>query len=140
MRPSIHDDIGLVPAIEWLANRLSTNSNINCKIEVSGIEHRLEPDDELNLFRIVQEAFNNIRRHSEAVNVYINIAFDNNSVQISLRDDGKGFSYGNQTSGLAAKGKLGLIGMQQRAEFMKGTLNIETRPGSGTVISLSKSY
>lgn len=140
MRPSILDDIGLVPAIEWLANRLSKNSNINCKIEVSGNEQRLAPDDELNIFRIVQEALNNIRRHSEAHNVSINIAFNSTGLEITLHDDGKGFSFESNTAGLAAKGKLGLIGMQQRAEFIKGTLTIDSYSKQGTIISLVKPY
>ncbi len=140
MRPSILDDIGLVPAIEWLANRLTTASNINCKIEVTGNEHRLKQDDELNLFRIVQEALSNIRRHSGADDVLITVLFDSDTLKITIKDNGKGFLSGLYTEGLAAKGKLGLIGMKQRAEFIGGMLDISSYPEHGTTVSLIKPY
>jgi signal transduction histidine kinase len=94
-------------------------------------------DTELGILRIVQETISNIRRHSMAANVQILLEFKDDSLSITIVDDGKGFIVPANISDLARDGKLGLMNMRQRAKFLNGDLNISSVPGEGTRVSLT---
>jgi len=84
----------------------------------------------------VQEALNNIQRHSKATTAAVTLEFTPVSLRITARDNGTGFSLQEPIESLATKGKLGLIGVQQRVRFLDGTLKIHSRPGKGTLLSI----
>jgi len=133
LRPSVLDDLGLLPALELLADDLEANG-INTAFKVIGVARRLPPEVEVMLFRIAQEAVRNIRRHSEASTAELSIEFIDGLLQISIKDNGKGFKSPHRTGDLASLGKLGLVGMHERAKVLGGDLVLKSEPGNGTQI------
>jgi signal transduction histidine kinase len=136
LRPSVLDDLGLIPAVKWLAADLEKNSDIRAAAEVTGSQRSLPPEKELMLFRIIQEALTNIRRHSGANTAAVKIDYDQNQVILIIRDNGQGFEPPPRLSELARTGKLGLAGMTERVQLLGGTLHIESRPGQGTELTI----
>jgi PAS domain S-box-containing protein len=136
LRPSILDDLGLVPALEWLITDLEKNNRITTKVEISGSRHRLTPEIELTVFRIVQEVLSNIRRHSQATSVAMSLDFGADALTLLISDNGQGFSIPRRTSDLALSGKLGIIGMRERARLIGGTLIVQSEKDVGTTVTL----
>jgi len=136
LRPSILDDLGLLPAVKWLVSELTENYGIATDIEVLGEACQLLPEAELMLFRIVQEALTNVRRHSGADKVCVRVEFADHGTKIMVSDNGKGFEMPTRVGDLARTGKLGLAGMQERAQLLGGTLVIDSKPGKGTTLTV----
>ena len=136
LRPSILDDLGLLPAVRWLASDLTENYGIATDVKVVGAPRQLPPDAELVLFRITQEALTNVRKHSEASSAIITVEFAGHSTKITVTDNGKGFELPTRIGDLARTGKLGLAGMQERVQLLEGTLTIESKPGEGTALTV----
>ena len=90
LRPSILDNIGLVPALRWLVYRLNQEDNINTEMLVSGAPWKLDSGKDVMIFRIVQEALNNIRKHSQATEAMVKLEFAPETVKITVQDNGKG--------------------------------------------------
>lgn len=134
LRPSILDDLGLLPALDWLASDMTDNFKINVKVDITGDERRLPPETELLLFRIVQESLSNVRKHSEAKNAKVSLKFDPHAMLVTIRDDGKGFYPPERLDDLTGMAKLGLAGMAERARLLGGSLRIISEPGDGTVV------
>jgi signal transduction histidine kinase len=129
LRPSALDDLGLVPAIERLADTFAENG-----IRVDVVAHvgnaRLPAEVETTLYRIVQEAVTNVAKHAEAGHLSITLTRKQSSVVAVVEDDGKGFDPGS------ARGDgLGLLGMRERLALVGGTLQIEAAHGTGTTIA-----
>jgi signal transduction histidine kinase len=137
LRPSILDDLGLVPTLEGLTNALTQQEGIQAELRVVGTRRRLSPEGELTLFRIAQEALNNVKRHARATRVLTTLEFINGTVQMTIQDDGTGFQAPPHTGDLAASGKLGLIGMYERARLLGGKLEVKSEPGQGTTVAVS---
>jgi signal transduction histidine kinase len=136
LRPSVLDDLGLLPALEWLTTNLIEENGIKTELKVYGNRRRLPPEAELTLFRIVQEALNNVRKHSRASRVVTTVEFGDSKVRINVDDNGQGFELAGRTDDLATTGKLGLIGMHERARLLNGTLTVHSEPGNGTTITV----
>jgi two-component system, NarL family, sensor histidine kinase DegS len=132
LRPYIIDDMGLIPAIRWLINR--TKTDIDISLTTYGAERRFNPETELMIYRILQEAINNIKRHSMATKASIHFYFYPGSIKIAIEDNGQGFIYPEKSSVLTQKGKLGLIGMQERVKLLNGCIKIISQLGLGTSI------
>jgi len=136
LRPSILDNVGLVLAIEWLTERLDDGGSISSRILVKGSEINFATDSEVMIFRIIQEALNNVRRHSMATEVLVAIEYSPESVTLRVEDNGRGFIVNNAIGTLASERKLGIIGMRQRANFLNGTIDIHSQLGKGTSVSI----
>jgi two-component system sensor histidine kinase DegS len=136
LRPSVLDDLGLLPALEWLTANLMEGDGIKTELKVYGNPRRLSPEAELALFRIVQEALSNVRRHSQASRVVTSVEFGEGRVRITVDDNGQGFEVPGRTGDLATTGKLGLIGMHERARLLTGTLTVCSEPGKGTTVTV----
>ncbi len=134
LRPSLLDDLGLVPAVEWLTEDLSQQTGVRAELDVVGIPRRMEPDVELSLFRIVQEAISNVRRHAKATRVVVRLSFADKRVRLQVRDDGVGFTPNERAADLSSARGLGLRGMRERAELIGGTLVVTSEPGKGTIV------
>jgi signal transduction histidine kinase len=128
LRPSILDDLGLVPSIKWLASDLAKNSGVAAEAEIIGEQRQLSSETELMLFRITQEALTNVRKHSEATQVSVKLNFLSQNVKVVIQDNGKGFELTPRIDELSRLGKLGLVGMEERAQLLGGTLNVESKP------------
>jgi ligand-binding sensor domain-containing protein/two-component sensor histidine kinase len=121
----------LPTALRETARRLTNETEIQTQVEVNGAFRALPRAVEDNLLRIGQEAVNNAVKHAQAERIFIGLIFAARRVQLSVRDDGRGFD--NQTAG-NGHGRFGLIGMRERAEQIGGTLSIHSGEGFGTEI------
>jgi len=131
LRPGIIDDLGLEAAIEWYTNEFSERTGIGISLNVSpGIN--ISPGDSLPVFRILQESLTNIARHSKASQVKILLFQEQNSISLSISDNGIGISEQQRK----AKNAFGLISMKERAVSLGGTFEIKSENGDGTLISL----
>jgi len=137
LRPPVLDHLGLVAALEGLVDDLDEGYGIEAELRVEGGGHRLLPEVELVLFRIAQEALSNVRRHSGASRVTVQVAFCPGQVRLSVRDNGCGFTVPDRIGNLVATGGLGLIGMHERARTLGGILEIQSKTGEGTTITVN---
>ncbi len=133
-RPLILDDLGLIPALRWYSESRLNDIGIETSLEVDAQRDRLPPHIESALFRIVQEATNNVARHADAKHVRISVTSREDTVRIVVSDDGKGFD-SDAVPGVS-DGHLGLAGMRERVDLLGGELAIRSRPGEGTVVSI----
>ncbi len=136
LRPSVLDDLGLVPALQWLTSDVEAHFGMDVGIAVLGSERRFSPEIELLLFRIAQEALRNVWRHSEASRAWLTMEFDECKTTLTVSDNGRGFEVPQRPGDLAKVGKLGLAGMAERARLVGGTLRLESKPGEGTIVTV----
>lgn len=136
LRPSILDDLGLLPALEWLIPELSKFFDIKMKLNIEGTPRRFPPETELVLFRLVQEAIRNIGKHAGAKNASVTLSFKGAKTSINIEDNGKGFNVPKSIADLAEAGKLGLVGMQERAQLIGADFIVESIPNKGTTITI----
>ena len=134
LRPSLLDDLGLIPALRSLMKGLQESDGISTDLKVLGGERRFSPEVESLLFRIAQEALNNIRRHAQASEAQVVIEFAEDKVKVTVSDNGRGFELSGRVDDLPRSGKLGLAGMQERARLLGGTLEVKSTPGKGTTL------
>ena len=131
LRPLLLDDLGLAPAIEWLAGTFTQRHGIPCRL-------RMEEDLELQepyataVFRIVQESLANVAKHADATDVNVSVQRRRGEIVLTVQDDGRGFDAAAQRSVTS----LGLLGLQERAQLLKGTVEISSAPGEGTRIGV----
>ena len=137
LRPSVLDNLGLVPAVRWLLDRFDEDGSLSGQIVVTGEQRKLSPDVEVLVFRFFQEALNNARQHAQATQVIVSLEFGHEAIKTTVHDNGKGFRVPGNIGGFAAEGKLGLVGMQERARLVNGQFHIDSWPGRGTMVSLS---
>jgi signal transduction histidine kinase len=129
LRPSMLDDLGLAAALEWQANQISRSTGVRIHIDADSLPSDLPEEHKICVFRIVQEALNNVCRHARASSVEIGTSAADGELAVSIRDDGRGFVASRRTG-------LGLIGMQERVESLGGALHIDSGPGKGTAIDI----
>src|SRR6266478_4270115 len=134
LRPTILDDLGWIPAIRFLADGVSKRASLPIHIDAT-ISGRLSISVETTLYRIVQEALTNAVKHAKASNVWIRAGKENALLCCSIRDDGAGFDIRQVQKTPQRKG-LGLIAMQERVTAIGGTLQIDSGPGHGTILSI----
>ena len=134
LRPSLLDDLGLVPALRSLTNSLEDTDGIITIFTVYGEEKRLTDENELSLFRILQEALNNVRKHAEASEVQVVTEFNGGGIKLMVHDNGKGFKLPRNIESLPGNGKLGLMGIQERVLLLGGSMEINSGPGKGTTL------
>ena len=139
LRPAALDQLGLVPALEWLASEATEYSGIRTDVSVLGNVRRFPGEVELVFFRITQEALRNVWRHSSASMAKIKVEFEGDKVRITVSDNGKGFKIPERMVDYARDGKLGLAGMQERAQLIGGTLKVSSREGEGTDVVMESS-
>jgi signal transduction histidine kinase len=128
------DDLGLLPTLEALTSELNSQDGLRAEFWVHGGERRLSSEAELTLFRIAQEALNNVRRHARATQVVTVVRLGASTVKMTIQDDGIGFKPPALTDHPTRESKLGLVGMHERARLLGGTLVVDSAPGQGTKI------
>ncbi len=131
LRPGSISEFGLKGAIRELAEELCGITSLPIQIDIDDIVDTLDPDAQIQIFRICQEALTNITRHAAAKKAIIQVVSTPARIQLSIRDDGKGFD-STQTTNLG----LGLVGIRERAESIGATCHIDSAPGSGTIINI----
>ena len=134
LRPSVLDDLGLLPALERLTLDISRVHDVEVSLETSGLtDSRLPEAIEVTVYRIVQEALNNTVKHAQARSAQVNISRAGNELVVLIQDDGRGFA-AQTVQTLMADGHLGLAGMRERAALIGGSLVIDSKPEAGTLV------
>jgi signal transduction histidine kinase len=132
LRPMLLDTLGLVASIEWIGRELEKSSGIKVDFSTEGESHLVRDDDKIHIFRVMQEAFHNIEKHSKATAVRVRWKFSVQELEITVTDNGIGM----WNFGPAPARSLGIQGMYERMELLGGKLNIESQPGFGSKVSL----
>jgi signal transduction histidine kinase len=130
LRPSMLDDLGLIPALEWQAREVSRRSRIKVKVVAGGVPDSLPDDLRTCIYRVVQEALHNVARHSGAASALVTVRYLDHRLDLTVEDDGSGFDP-ERTRG------MGLLGMEERVKQLHGHLEIHSRPGTGTVLHVT---
>jgi signal transduction histidine kinase len=139
LRPIYLEDLGLVTALEMLGRETSQNLHINIEFEKIGQERRLPFEVELSLYRIAQEALNNVVHHARAKHAVLSIVFKE-EIKLEVRDDGIGFAMPKSPTDFARSGHFGLLGMRERADLIAGKLEVQSEAGVGTFLSVRLAY
>ncbi len=134
LRPATLDRLGLLPAVEWIADRTEEYSGIDINVEFIGEERRLPDEVELVLFRITQEALRNVWKHAEATSAGVTVEFEEKAIRITVKDNGKGFEPPSSVADLPRYGMLGLVGMQERVRLLNGSLAFTSKLDEGTTV------
>jgi signal transduction histidine kinase len=129
LRPSMLDDLGLVPALQWQAREVSKRSSVWVKIDSEQVSEDLPEEHKTCVYRIVQEALHNIVQHSGARNVMITVRQETSRLLLSVQDDGKGFNVKQERG-------MGLLGIEERVSHLSGTFAVASEPGKGTVLQI----
>jgi len=137
LRPSTLDYLGLVPTLEELIGAINRHDGLLAELWVDGEQRRLSSDVELSVFRIVQEALNNVIKHADAERVVTVVEMSDSNVTVTVQDDGKGFHPSTLAEHPATASRLGLLGMQERARLLGGSLVIDSAPDHGTKVIVS---
>ncbi len=132
LRPSVLDDLGIGPALEWLVEGMTSQSGLEVEIMFDGVDddQRFQPQEELALFRVAQESLNNVMKHAGSSQVRVSLAKTNDKLVLKIVDNGTGF-----IADAGRPGGLGLPGMRERMLQVIGDLNIESGQDSGTTIT-----
>lgn len=130
LRPSILDEMGLVPALRWLTNRYAGQGGVQIDLTARQSDGRLSDEIETTLYRIVQEGLTNAMRYANARRISVCLARLPASATLTIQDDGMGFT----VSDIDLSESAGLVGMRERAALVGGTIEIDSRPGEGTCI------
>ena len=136
LRPSMLDDLGLVPTLRWYVNRYAQRLNIEVGFEAMDLEERLTAEVETTLYRVVQEALTNVARHAQANKVHIHLERQESTVAAFIEDDGQGFDVEEVADREPSERGAGLLGMRERVASFGGHFDIQSRPGQGTRLSL----
>jgi signal transduction histidine kinase len=135
LRPRALDDLGLVSAVESFVGEWSQHFDIPAEFHSRGVAgKRLEPEIETNLYRITQEALNNISKHAQASTANVILESRNNEIVLVVEDNGVGFDVSQVENGARSSGRLGLLGMNERAAISGGKIEIESAKGAGTTV------
>jgi PAS domain S-box-containing protein len=134
LRPTILDDLGLRPALEFLAEGFSARTGISIRVE-GETDGRVDPLVETAIYRVVQEALTNIARHSSAGAASIRLRHAHERLRCTIRDDGVGFAANRLRRGGGSRG-LGLLGVRERLDALGGRVRIRSTPGAGTELSV----
>ncbi len=136
LRPPALDELGLDHALRQSLEDLKSDGLI-CKFSEVGTRTRLSSSVEIAIYRLVQEALSNIRKHAHATKVNLRLQFRKDTLLVEIRDNGKGFDLSQTLDSAIAVGHMGLLGMKQRAEMLGGDIKIRTGEGAGTTLILS---
>jgi signal transduction histidine kinase len=139
LRPVILESQGLVPALQSYVNQLQDGGEFAVHLDTGDFDSQLDPKVAGTIFSIVQEIINNVKKHAQARNVWINLAVDRDQLVVSVKDDGQGFDVKAIERDYDQRGSFGLLNMYERAELIEGFLVIESsqvEPERGTVVTL----
>jgi signal transduction histidine kinase len=128
LRPSMLDDFGLVPALDWQARETAKRTGMRVQV-ASEVADELPEEHKTCIYRIVQEALNNCARHAQASAVQVAVRSESSQILLSVQDDGSGFDTGHVRG-------MGLLGMEERVRHLGGTFAIDSKPGLGTKLQV----
>lgn len=133
LRPSLLDDLGLAAAVDAYVKRQTEPAGLSLALAIS-VDGQVSKEVEAACFRIVQEAVTNVVRHAAARRLEVDLRADGSCLRLAVRDDGVGFDARTLQGTAPVERRLGLVGMSERAQYVGGELEIESRPGAGTLV------
>jgi len=136
LRPSMLDDLGLVPTLRWYLDVYRKRTKLDVKYELINFEERPSPEVETVVYRVVQEALNNIVKHAQAGSVLVRLERKDKEAAVFIKDNGRGFDVNEFLAPDDLKGGIGLLGMQERVSILGGKFSIQSSKGHGTRISV----
>ena len=134
LRPPLLDELGLPASLRWYVQREATRAGLEFQVDLASFERRPSPSVETTVFRVAQEALNNVIRHAGATRVEVELRVEGDRLRLSIRDDGKGFDVAAARKRAARGGSQGMLSMQERVALAGGELAIESSPGRGTSV------
>lgn len=140
LRPTMLDDLGLIPTLRWYVQSFSTRLNICSDFQAIGFEEKLPPQIETVFYRIIQEALNNIAKHSGANHIEVSFERKDSIISASIMDNGQGFDLEKVLHPESPERGFGIIGMQERVSLLGGKIDIQSKPGFGTNIYIEVPY
>lgn len=143
MRPMSLDDLGLVPAVRQLINKLDERNLLKTDFQVDGKSHPLDKHVEVCLFRMIQEALNNVYRHSGVTNAKVRMLFAPDHLAMVIADEGEGFDMAameEERKNSEGNGHFGILGMEERASIIGAILTVLSEPGKGTKVHIKMPY
>ena len=138
LRPSVLDTMGFLPALQWYLERVQRDHGINARLSVENDEIGLDSEMQVSLFRIFQEALQNVVQHAEAEHVLVTISQTSRTFEMAMEDDGKGFHFTSLSARtIHPEGHgLGILGMYERSSLMGGEMILNSKPGEGTTLTI----
>ena len=130
LRPSMLDDLGLLPTLLWHIERYTNQTRIKVNFDHDGLERNFSQEINTTVYRIIQEALTNVARYARVNEVAVQIQADDTSISLKIEDQGCGF----EVNQLTAQVSTGFSGMRERAQLLGGNLTIQSHPGQGTCI------
>jgi signal transduction histidine kinase len=130
LRPTMLDDLGLIPALKWLAREVSRTGSMAVDVVAESFVDDIPEEHRTCVFRVVQEALRNSARHSGALQARVFVREENGFLRLSVQDDGKGFTPPLEMG-------LGILGMQERVVSLSGTMGLDSNPGKGTTLTFN---
>jgi len=130
LRPSMLDDFGLVPALNWQARETAKRTGLRVQVAAAELPRDLPEEHKTCIYRVVQEALNNIVRHAQASAAQVKLKWEDELITLTVQDDGSGFD-AERVRG------LGLLGMEERVHHLGGAFVIDSQPGRGTVLKIN---
>ena len=132
LRPGILDDLGLAPAVEWVAEEFQARTGTKVQLALPGVDLAIDREHATALFRILQEILTNVARHANATQVNVRLVKEEGSLILEVHDNGKGVS----KEELSAGRSLGILGMRERALLLGGELTVSGAPAFGTTVTV----
>ncbi len=136
LRPLALEDLGLVAALQYLVNQLIQSEGVEVKLRVEGEADELPADMEVAIYRILQEALNNVKRHAQATVVEVLAEFTADTVILTVSDNGRGFEVPEAITDFASSGSFGVMGLHERAQLFGGKVTIESQLYEGTIVKM----
>ncbi len=136
LRPLTLEDLGLTSAMQYLVNQLAQSEGIDVHLEVEGQPENLPADMEVAIYRILQEALNNVKKHAHANEVNVLAQFTEQQVSLFISDNGVGFDVPENMTDFASSGSFGIMGLEERAHLFGGKVIVDSMPQNGTSIHL----
>jgi len=130
LRPSMLDDLGLLPALQWQAREVSKRTGVRVRVAADGVSEDLPEEHKTCIYRIVQEALHNCVQHAGAHIVKVTVRQESGRIQLEIQDDGKGFNAREERG-------MGLLGIEERVSYLGGTFLVESEPGRGATLSVA---
>jgi signal transduction histidine kinase len=130
LRPSMLDDLGLVPALQWQAREVSKRTGVRVRVAAEGVSEDLPEEHKTCIYRVVQEALHNCVQHAGAHIVKVTVRQESGRILLEIQDDGKGFNAREERG-------MGLLGIEERVSYLGGTFRVESAPGQGAHLSIA---
>jgi len=135
LRPHNVQYEGLIPAVLKLVDDFGRTNLLETSTSIRGDDAALQPDEGECVFQILRESLANIRKHAQARRVWVQLDLAHQPIVLTVRDDGRGFDVGQVSEDPSHGGSYGILGMRERATLLGGTLEVQSRPGDGAVVT-----